>query len=354
MSNPIEYGTLANLALVKDGISKRASSFDRTGGNADYWRFAPGETRVIADLKGTGCIKHIWITISAKDLYFPRRVLLRIFWDNETTPSVEVPAGDFFGIGHGITKNFSSLPLSMTPRNGRGFNCYFPMPFGKRARIEIANHCDNRMALYFYIDYQLYRRKLGSDVLRFHAQWRRANPCKPDKLFKSISRKDWPKVWAMPNLDGKHNYVILEAQGRGHYVGCNLNIDVFKRQKNDWYGEGDDMIFIDGAKMPTINGTGTEDYFGTAWCPQEEFCTPYNGITLYSGTKKWLWGRKNSMYRYHIEDPIIFKKSIKVTIEHGHANSLENDYSSTAYWYQNEPHIKFPKMPAVADRLPRD
>jgi len=137
-------------------------------------------------------------------------------------------------------------------------------------------------------------------------------------------------------------------------VGCNLHIDVFERQVNDWYGEGDDMIFVDGEPFPSLHGTGTEDYFCMAYCPQTEYCAPYHGLILYSGTPDWPWKGKNSMYRYHIEDPIHFRKSIKVTIEHGHANKLSNDYSSTAYWYQLEPHRAFPPLLPVGLRLPRE
>ncbi|HMS55063.1 MAG TPA: DUF2961 domain-containing protein, partial [Fimbriimonadaceae bacterium] len=151
------------------------------------------------------------------------------------------------------------------------------------------------------------------------------------------------------------NYLLLEAIGSGVYVGCNLNIDVFEQQGNDWYGEGDDMIVIDGEPWPPrLHGTGTEDYFSMAFCPKQEYCAPYHGLTLYSGTDEWPWGGKNSMYRYHIEDPIRFEKSIRVSIEHGHANKLFNDYSSTAYWYQLEPHAPFPKLLAVDERLPRE
>jgi len=173
----------------------------------------------------------------------------------------------------------------------------------------------------------------------------------PDELQGDV----W-KVWKLPeamNPTGEGNYVILEADGRGHYVGCNLHIDVFERQVNDWYGEGDDMIFVDGEPFPSIHGTGTEDYFCMAYCPRTEYSAPYHGLILYSGTPEWPWAGKNSMYRYHIEDPIHFRKSIKVTIEHGHANKLSNDYSSTAYWYQLEPHKPFPPLPGVKLRLPR-
>ena len=146
----------------------------------------------------------------------------------------------------------------------------------------------------------------------------------------------------------------LEAEGSGVYCGCCLHIDCFERQANAWYGEGDDMIFIDGEPWPPrLHGTGTEDYFNMAFCPQTEYCAPYQGLTLYSGNSEWPWKGKNSMYRFHIEDPIRFERSIRVTIEHGSSNKLWNDYSSTAYWYQLEPHKPFPPFLAVEERLAR-
>ena len=161
------------------------------------------------------------------------------------------------------------------------------------------------------------------------------------------------EVWGQANLDGAHNYVILEAQGKGHYVGCHLDVDCFARGKNDWWGEGDDMIIIDGEPFPRLYGTGSEDYFNTAFCPKTEYYTPYQGVTVNSGDADWPWKGKNSLYRFHIEDPIYFEQSIKVTIEHGEANCLSNDYSSTAYWYQSEPHLPFPALLPVEQRLPR-
>jgi hypothetical protein len=273
---------------------------------------------------------------------------------------VEAPIGDFFGIGHAIVKNFWSLPLSMSPQDGLGFNCFFPMPFAQRARLEVTNEAQTPMMFYYYVDYEEHDRP-DADLLRFHTQWRRENPTQgwgegrfDDDSEQGRLSEERLKAWRTPNLDGKENYVILEAQGRGHYVGCNLNVDVFARQTDDWYGEGDDMIFIDGDVWPpTLHGTGSEDYFNTAFCPRQEFCTPYHGITVYSGTDEWPWRGKNSLYRFHIEDPIMFQRSIRVTIEHGHANDMSNDYSSTAYWYQTEPHAPFPPLLPVDQRLPR-
>ena len=352
--------SLAELARLRSGRRRRASSWDQSGGNADMIILRSSETARICDIEGAGIIRHIWCTMAAlNNPLSARTTLLRMYWDGSATPCVEAPIGDFFGIGHGIVKNFWSSPLSMGPQDGRGFNCFFPMPFASGARIEVTNEAETGMIFFYYVDYEEHDR-LEEGLGRFHAQWRRENPTQgwgEGRFDDNPAAGDFGelrrKMWTTPNLDGKGNYVILEAEGKGHYVGCNLNVDCFSRQMNDWYGEGDDMIFIDGDVWPpTLHGTGTEDYFNTAFCPQQEFCTPYYGVTVYSGTPDWLWKGKNSLYRFHIEDPVMFEKSIRVTIEHGHANKLSNDYSSTAYWYQTEPHAPFPSMLPVAERLP--
>ncbi len=348
-------GSLSGLPRLRDARRRRASSYDTSGGNADSWLLQPGETRTLAEIDGPGCVKHIWVTLASREEAYPRRSVLRMYWDGAETPCVEVPTGDFFGIGHGLMKEFWSLPLTMSPQDGRAFNCFFPMPFSSGARIELCNEGERRLVAYFYVDYEEYDEP-QPDLGRFRAQWRRQNPTDgwgdDDRRFADDA--DYRgEVWGTPNTDGSGNYVILEAEGRGHYVGCNLNIDCFRRAKNDWYGEGDDMIFIDGDTTPTLHGTGTEDYFNTAWSPRQEFCAPYHGLPLTSGTEKWPYKGKHSMYRFHIEDPVYFRESIRVSIEHGHANNLSNDYSSTAYWYQTEPHAVFPPLPPVGERLPR-
>jgi hypothetical protein len=347
--------SLSGLAFLRDATRGRASSYDVTGGNNDRWMLAPGETRTLAEISGPGAVRHIWMTLASREEAYPRRSLLRMFWDGSATPCVEVPVGDFFGMGHGLIKEFWSLPLAMSPREGRGFNCYFPMPFSEGARIEMTNEGERRLIVYFYIDYETYPEPLR-DAALFHVQWRRENPTEGwgDDTRPLTFETGLLDVFATPNTTGEENYVILEARGRGHYVGCSLNIDCFRRLKNDWYGEGDDMIFIDGDAKPTLHGTGTEDYFNTAWSPLTEFCSPYHGQPLAStGDEEWLYRGKQSMYRWHIEDPVHFHESIRVTIEHGHANNLSNDYSSTAYWYQTHPHAAPPAMLPVAARLPR-
>ncbi len=361
---------LGELARVRQVTTRRVSSYDRTGGNDDRLHVAPGSTVVIADIQGAGCINHIWCTMVCDQKDFLRMVTLRIRWDNESDYSVEVPIGDFFGVGHAQTVDFVSMPLQMSPANGRSFNSFFPMPYSERALIEITSECDVEVLFYYYIDYEEHA-KIDADIGRFHAQWRRQNPTD------GISDADIPNhEWSFggKNTDGKGNYVILEAEGTGHYVGCNLNIHNLRKrawpenapwpispeemhqnlpgvgQAFNWYGEGDDMIFIDGEEWPpSLHGTGTEDYFNTAWCPATPYHAPYHGITLPGGPN---WSGKISLYRFHIEDPVCFQKSIKVTIEHGHANNRNDDYSSTAYWYQLEPHKPFPALPELKDRLP--
>jgi hypothetical protein len=362
---------LGELARIRNVRTRRVSSWDRTGGNDDRLHIAPGTTAVLADIEGAGCINHIWCTIACEQPDHLRRIVLRMRWDNESDYSVEVPVGDFFGIGHAQTADFASLPLQMSPAEGRSFNSFFPMPFSERALIEVTSECDVEVLFYYYVDYELHD-QIDLDLGRFHAQWRRQNPTDgiPDE---GMDNREWS--FGGTNIGGEGNYVILEAAGRGHYVGCNLNIHNLRRKDwpveldwpittdqlgegsdvlfnaFNWYGEGDDMIFIDGEPWPpSLHGTGTEDYFNTAWCPAVSYSAPYHGITLPGGTN---WSGKISLYRFHIEDPICFQESIRVTIEHGHANHRSDDYSSTAYWYQLEPHKPFPELPPVEQRLPR-
>lgn len=344
--------TLGQLPILRHYRSMRSSSYDRTGGNFDWWELAQGSLTTLLETSEPGCIRHIWMTVGNDDT-FPRKAVLRMYWDDQEHPSVECPLGDFFGIGHGVLRNFVSLPLQMSPQDGRGMNCWWPMPFNK-ARIEILNEGENPINLYFYIDYESYRQPHGADIARFHAQWRRENPT-DGYLDERLSAENYKRIWQQnPTLSDKDNYLILEAEGNGIYVGCNLNVDCFSRQGNDWYGEGDDMIVIDGEPWPPrLHGTGTEDYFNTAFCPKTEYSAPYHGVTLYSGNEEWPWKGKNSLYRYHVEDPIRFTESIRVSIEHGHGNKLTNDYSSTAYWYQTLPSRPLEPLPPVADRLPR-
>ena len=314
----------------------------------------------MADLKGPGCITHIWMTGGSQDEHYLRALVLRMWWDGEEKPSVEVPLGDFFGLGHARIQAYQSYPFTVSNGEsqvggGTAMNCYFQMPFATSARIEVENQSHLSMdCFYYYIDYEAYDQPLSEDVLRFHAQWRRENPTQAVKSDEVHSRGYW-SFMGEPNLDGRENYVILEATGRGHYVGCNLSVDNFDplpSGNTTWWGEGDDMFYIDGETMPSMTGTGSEDYFCHAWGMQK-----FSG--LYSGTSIWHMipesdgGGKFTCYRFHIEDPVRFEKSLKVSIEHGHANLQGNDYASTAYFYQTEPHGPYPALPSREARMPR-
>jgi len=342
----------SDMMVLRDSRSARVSSWDRSGANRDFRSVRSGETLELADIQNAGCIRHIYFTITMSgsvfgDPRYLRDMVLRAYWDGEETPSIEVPFGDFFGQGHGCVRFFRSLMITVNEGaelvGGKastltvGFNSYFPMPFSNGARFTLTNEGDYDVAsVWYHIDYeQLPRVEAG--VGRFHAQWRRENPTVAFGEIKNVPHND------LCNLDGQENYVILEAQGHGNFVGYFLNVDNFFET---WYGEGDDMIFIDGEKWPpSLHGTGTEECFGGGACPNIEYGGPYTGFHLV-GNKNYLG--KTSMYRFHVADPVRFMKSIKVTIEHGHANNFANDYSSTAFWYQSEPHGTFPVL------LPRD
>lgn len=336
---------LENLAQLRSGRSKRVSSFDRTGGNKDALFIKQGEEVVLADIKGPGIIRHIWFTIMAGDNYL-RRLTLRMYWDGMKYPSVEAPVGDFFGIGHATLTPLNTIPFSVSSSDffgpKAGMNCYWPMPFADGAKITITNECDGDVhAFYYYVDYdELDAPPAGMG--RFHAWWHRNNPCpRPTHVG------DDPQL----NLSDKDNYLLADIVGRGHYVGCNLSIH---NLYGGWWGEGDDMFMIDGEKWPPdLHGTGSEDYFGHAWGMQDNAFI-YNGVSYHKkGTDPAQINERITVYRYHIADPVIFHKSLRVSIEHGHANDRCDDYCSTAYWYQELPHKRFPKFPSVEERLPR-
>lgn len=357
-------GTLRRLIVQSDAKRGRASSYDPTGGNHDYVLIAPGMSYELACIEGPGLITHVWMTVDASEKHFLRKLVLQAYWDDECNPSIEVPLGDFFGAGHCKTKNFVSLPIQMSPEDGRGFNCWFPMPFKRRAQIKVLNECDYaNVRLYYYIDYELWP-QLPDQVVYFHAQWRRSL-CKGkneeevarELLGTAESQRLSPEelnqlfLFEGKNTSGTDNYLILEARGQGHFVGAILYIhNLRKTNLWNWYGEGDDMIFIDGEGWPpSLHGTGTEDYCNMAWCPTQTYAAPYHGLILPGGPN---WSGKITLYRFHIEDPIFFKRSIKVTIEHGHNNHRWDDISSVAFWYQSEPHVPFPPLPPVHARLP--
>jgi hypothetical protein len=345
-------GPLDNLFILKDSLTARISSYDRSGGNHDWVDIAPGETKVLAEIPGAGVIRRFYMAPLAADRMRYRKVVLRMFWDGEKDPSVEVPLGDFFGSGLGTLRYFKSLVVNVNPGNQGwdfdGMVNYLPMPFAKGARITVEN--DGKVPgflLWYHIDYEQYPGgALPDNVGRLHAQWRRSihPPIPPGAVRNSTLGNN-----AAKNTTGEDNFVILEAEGQGSYVGLFLIVD---NVQGGWYGEGDDMIFVDGAKWPpTYPGTGHEEIFNSGCCPDTEFWGPYTGFYLIENYKGD-FGGKNLMYRFYVNDPVRFKKSIRVTVEHGHANNYDNDYTSTAFWYQTEPHRAFPPLPSAQERLP--
>jgi hypothetical protein len=303
-------GLLENLARFKTGRSKRISSYNRLGGNSDKIYIAPGETVDIAHIKGAGFIKHIWMTLSHKDPMHLRNMLIRMYWDGAKKPSVQSTLGEFFGQGWGERYPYVALPVTVSPANA--LNTYFPMPFRESARIEIENDSEIECeALYYYVDYEE-RDSIDDDLGYFHAEWRRTYNVPPED-----SENEWSLFGPEPkNLTDENNHVFVEATGRGHYVGLNYYVEC---PTTLWYGEGDDMFFIDGEPWPpSLHGTGTEDYFNSSYCPKEVYCHPYFGYPRVNNNIGWL-GRTHC-YRFHVEDPIIFQKSLRGSIECGHAN----------------------------------
>lgn len=358
MSNYGSHGSsLRDLPRLRATKRRRVSSYDRDGGNEDRLTIGPGETVEIANITGAGDINHIWMTVAPKfpqtpespDNAFLRKLVLKAYWDGSEHPSILVPLGDFFGVGHARTRNFSSLPLQMSPQDGKSLNSFFHMPFADGARFEITNESSELVVwFYYYIDYEAFD-ELEEGIGRFHASWRRENPT--DGIEQGeLSNSEF--LFEGPNTTGDGNYTILETKGRGHYVGCVFNVTNLRHTEDwNWYGEGDDMIFIDGEQWPpSLHGTGTEDYFNTAWCPSQEYNAPYHGITLPGGEN---WAGQISYYRFHVEDPVTFDESIRVTIEHGHNNHRSDDISSVAYWYLDRIDDSL-SLPPVEERLPRN
>jgi len=344
-SDAAQGAQLSSLISPHTYVQKRASSYDRTGGNDDFRKIAPGDTLTLLDESGPGVITHVWITIASPEQYHLKKLVLRMYWDEEASPSVEAPIGDFFGLGLGDYFRFESTPLSVA--SDKALNSFFPMPFRKRARITVTNQGGEGVdAFYFNIDYQALRKDLAPDTMYFHAQYRQATPAKG--WTNQWEANDTPAITAKKNLDGENNYVWLEATGQGHFAGVTMSI---LQNQDGWWGEGDDMFFVDGEKLPSINGTGSEDYFLGAWAFGDH---PFS-YALFGAPVKGpeLAGSRSSLYRFHLDSPIPFTKSLRATIEHGHANHRSDNFFSVAYWYQKETHAAFPALPPVEQRLPR-
>jgi hypothetical protein len=318
----------------KGGMAIKGSASDAARDLGQGWKvnpfvvIEPKKTFTLAEINGQGAIQHIWMTPTGNWRYS----IIRMYWDGETEPSVEVPVGDFFAMGWGKYAPVKSLAVCVNP--GSAFNSYWPMPFRKKAVITMENLDDQPMRLYYQVDYAL--TQIPKDAAYFHAQFRRVNP-----------------------LPYKQVYTIVDnIKGKGHFVGTYMAWGV---NNNGWWGEGEIKFYIDGDReFPTINGTGTEDYFCGSYNFEnkekhqyEEFSTPYSGLLqvikpdgLYQSQQRF------GLYRWHITDPVRFDTDLRITIQalgwRGDRRylPLTDDIASTAFWYQMEPHATFPKLPA--------
>ncbi len=328
-----ERDLLVRITQSQPGRTRRASSSDENlDGNGDSKTILPGQTLVLADLDGPGVITHFWNTTASLNPFSGRSLVLRMYWDGAERPSVETPLGDFFGVGHGAKAEFQSVPVGVSSL-GRSRNCFWRMPFRKHAKITLTNENVKLgpVPFYYYIDWEQLD-ELPETTLYFHARYRQQFPAKP----------------------GDH--VLLETTGRGHYVGTVYSAH---QVKTGWFGEGDDRFFIDGEELPSIRGTGTEDYFGDAW-GFREFAGPFHGVTLFEGV---MAGDRVSAYRWHLNDPIRFTKSLKASIEHRGSVYSEQDgkslsssgeredwISSVAFWYQTPAVTWDEPLPPAAKR----
>jgi hypothetical protein len=320
----------------KDFAALRASSNNPDPrSNDDSKRPIPGETVVLADLEGPGVVSHVWLTVAASEYGWPRLLRLRVYYDGSPTPSVDAPVGDFFAVGHGFERPVRSLMVRASSE-GRSRNCYWPMPFRQSCRITVTNEGRRRVSnLYDHVDWQKLR-ALPAGTPYFHARYRQALPAPPD---------------GSP-------YEILSVRGRGHYVGTVMSV---VQAEAGWFGEGDDLFYVDGEEKPSIEGTGSEDYFNDAWGLHVDD-GPYAGVPVAEGTGL---GSRMTAYRWHLADPVPFTKSLRFLIEHkgwtfnpdGSVKSAFGDrtdlMSSVAFWYQEGIATDQPPVPYGAARLPQ-
>jgi hypothetical protein len=342
-SEPKALEEIFAMARLRDYKNRRSASWDRSGGNRDSVSVDPGKAATLLDTTGAGVITHLWFTINSSDRMHLKNLVLRAWWDGEDSPSIEAPIGDFFGLGLGEYFTYQSELLAVAPI--KALNAYFKMPFATAARLTLTNEGAVPTGnLYFAVDYVALA-GLPEGLGRFHAQYRQAAPCKG-------TTDDWKNNGGannIRNLDGKDNYVFVEATGKGHFLGVTHAVE---QNQEGWFGEGDDMIFIDGDAAPTINGTGTEDYYNGAWdFGGQAFANMRQGAPYVVDPERI--GGRYCLYRWHTESPLAFEKSIRVTMEHGHGNSRSDNFYSTAYWYQSEPHAAFPPLPVPEARVPR-
>ncbi|HEV2472229.1 MAG TPA: glycoside hydrolase family 172 protein, partial [Chthonomonadales bacterium] len=351
--------TLGDLARPQQGRSMRASSTFRKGAdgaydanadpqgdldessNRDNFRIAPGATHVLLDAAGPGVITHIWLTFLGPEPHPWARngsanhqeMLLRIYWDDQESPGVEAPVGDFFASCFGKRSEVVSLPVVVA--RGSAYNCFWHMPFRKAARIEILNQGDKPISLLYYNVDWIKKDSISPDTPYFYARYRQEYPCRKGE-----------------------DYVILDTRGKGHFVGAVLAV---RTRSPAWFGEGDEKIYIDGESKPSIWGTGTEDYFLSAW-GLIKLNTPYFGVPYFD---QWgIVGCHTSAYRWHVNDPIVFNSAIRVTFEHFgwispdenpdnksmSWNEREDDYASVAFWYQTGEPVFMEAVPDASAR----
>lgn len=345
-----------NLARLCDAETRSISAENPTGGKGrggmategvtgfasrglgPGWKVSPcidikaREVRTLAEIAGPGVIQHVWITTHRMNW---RKLVLRVYWDGEESPSIEAPVGDFFAMGWNEHSNVASLPVCVNPSGG--LNCYWPMPFSKGARITIENTTNDDTGMFFYqITYAL--TAVDGETGRLHAQFRRTQ-----------------------RLPYKSVYTIVDGiRGRGHYVGTYM---AWQANNSGWWGEGEIKMYMDGdGEFPTICGTGTEDYFGGAWGFEEPvgtyktYTTPFLGFHQhFGGDGETKQGRRFGLYRWHVMDPIHFKQDLRITMQAlgiraereglGRYLPLQDDIASVAFWYQEEPHAPFPALP---------
>lgn len=327
-------GDLPDLTRLKNYYSARVSSSNRfVASNDDSKRVMPGETLVMADLNGAGMITHIWVTIASNEFGWPRLLRLRIYYDGHKTPSVDAPLGDFFAVGHGSERDVNSAMIHDSSF-GRARNSYWPMPYRKSCKITLTNEGHRLLPMFYYhVDYRIYA-SLPDDLAYFHAYYRQERP----------ARKG-------------HNYAFLNIKGTGHYVGTVMSV---VQTQVSWFGEGDDLFYIDGSKNPQILGTGSEDYFNDAW-DLHEASSLWTGTPIAEGEKL---GSRLTGYRWHVPDPIAFTKSLWAGIEHsgwtanpdGSVRSGFEErpdyFSSVAFWYQKGINEGLPEPPYGYERLP--
>jgi hypothetical protein len=322
----------ADLASKKDFSAGRASSTDPNGRNGDSRSINPGQSLTLMDVNGSGRITHIWFTIASPSPEHLRELVLRMTWDDAARPAVECPIGDFFAQGHGKYVEFQSAPVVVGARNA--LNCYWPMPFKKHAMLTVANEGARRVNnFYFNIDYRL-EQDPQPDARYFHTQYRTWFPAPVGRPL-----------------------TICETKGAGHFVGTFISV---MANSDGWWGEGNDYWYVDGSEKPDISGTGSEDYFCGAWDFGRAFWDPYFGVPYYDNASKG--GEKrgilNTCYRWHIQDPVPFKQSLRFTLEHGRSGWDEdrkpfpNHYTTVGFYYLDNPEGDGPAIPAFKDRIP--